>query len=89
MHIKDGFDLRDVCGEKLILARGIENINFSSLIRFNETSAYLWENLIGKEFSIEDMANLLIEEYEVEKETALNDATELIKKWIELNIIEK
>lgn len=89
MKQKEGFGLRNVCGEHVLVAEGIENINFSQIVSFNETSAYLWEKLEGKTFEIEDMVDLLCAEYEVTHEVAYHDCAELAKKWIEAGLIEK
>ena len=43
MKAKKGFNLRDVCGEQIIVAEGKENIDFSNIISMNESSAYLWK----------------------------------------------
>ena len=51
MKAKQGFKLRNICGEYIIVAEGESNIDFSNIISMNETSAYLWENIQGKEFS--------------------------------------
>lgn len=50
MKTKKGFNLRQVCGENVIVAEGAENIDFSSIISMNESSAYLWNSIQGKEF---------------------------------------
>ena len=42
MKIKDGFELREVCGEYVILSSGMENIDFSKIISLNESAAFLW-----------------------------------------------
>ena len=65
MKIKTGFELRDVCGEKVIIATGIENIDFSRMISLNESAAFLWENIQDKEFDAETLAELLLQEYEI------------------------
>ena len=48
MKIKEGFTLRDVCGEKVIIAEGLRNLNFSKLINLNESAAYIWNSLQEK-----------------------------------------
>ncbi len=88
MRIKQGFALHEICGENIIVAEGKENIDFNRIISLNETSAYLWKKLAGKEFTIQEMAELLCGEYEVEKEVALADCTELAEKWLSTGIIE-
>ena len=56
MKIKTGFELRDVCGEKVIIATGIENIDFSRMISLNESAAFLWENIQDKDFDTETLS---------------------------------
>ena len=53
MRTKKGFKLREVCGEKILLAEGVENIDFSDIISMNASSAYLWEQVDGKDFTVE------------------------------------
>lgn len=88
MKAKKGFNLRSVCGQKIVVAEGKENIDFSNIISMNESSAYLWENIQDKEFSTDDLARLLFEEYEVESDTAKADAESLVALWLKAGIIE-
>lgn len=81
MKIKDGFVLREMCGENIVAAEGLENINFNKLISLNESAAYLWKELCGKEFTIEEMAELLISRYEIDKELAMKDSANLCEAW--------
>ena len=90
MKAKKGFNLRSVCGEQIIVAEGKENIDFSNIISMNESSAYLWRLVQQREsFTIDDMADLLTEEYEVERETALADVKTLAEQWIAAGIVER
>lgn len=88
MKIKDGFVLREMCGENIVAAEGIENINFNKLISLNESAAYLWRELIGKEFTTEEMAELLIVRYGIDKELATTDSANLCEAWINAGIAE-
>lgn len=89
MKIKEGFELRTICGENIVVAKGIQNIDFNKIISLNESAAYLWRELQGKDFEAQDMAELLRLEYEVEEATALADAKELAKAWLEAGLIEQ
>ena len=89
MKIKKGFRLRTICGENVIVAEGIENIDFSKIISMNESSTYLWKSVGDNPFTTEDLANLLCEEYEVDKATALDDAKAVAGQWLEAGIIEE
>lgn len=89
MKAKKGFNLREVCGEQIIVAEGKENIDFSNIISMNESSAYLWKKVQQMEsFTADDLAQLLTEQYEVEYEVAQNDATTLADQWVEAGIVE-
>ena len=87
MKKKSGFVLRQVCGENIIVAEGKENIDFSSIIAMNESSAYLWEKIGKDSFTPESMATMLTEEYDIDNATALEDATTLARQWMEAGII--
>ena len=88
MKTKTGFVLRNVCGENIIVAEGKENIDFTKIISMNETAAYLWKNVEGKEFDSDTLMSLLINEYEVDDATANKDAKNIAKQWIEAGIAE-
>ena len=88
MKIKEGFELREICGEHIIVAKGIQNIDFNKIISLNESAAYLWKALAGKDFTPESMAELLLQEYDVDKATALADAQTLAQTWQDAGLAE-
>ena len=88
MKTKKGFNLRQVCGENVIVAGGVENSDFSSIISMNESSAYLWNNIQGKEFDKNDLVELLTQEYDVDADTAAKDVEALVAQWLKAGIIE-
>lgn len=87
MRIKPGFELRNVCGEQVIIAEGLENINFSKLIHLNESAAYVWQAVGNTDFTAESVADLLCKEYDVDHATALTDAQTLLSDWMEHGLI--
>ena len=90
MKIKEGFEIQNVCGEHIIVPTGAENVDYSKIISLNETAAYLWENIVPKEsFTIDDMTQLLLAEYEVEEDIAREDCASIVECWKELELIEE
>ena len=82
--------MQNVCGEHIIIPAGTENVDFSKIISLNPTAAYLWENAAKREsFTVEDLAELLLEEYEVEKEIALEDCQLIAETWKEMGLVEE
>ena len=88
MKINPNYKLRTLAGENVVFLQGKADVETSKLLTFNETSAWLWNNLQGKEFEIEDVAKLLLSEYEVDETTAKNDAEEWINTLKGYNIFE-
>ena len=88
MKIKNGFVLREMCGENIVAGEGLEHINFNKLISLNATAAFLWKALVGKEFTAEEMAQLLVDEYGIDMELALTDSKNLMQSWNEAGIAE-
>lgn len=88
MKTKDGFVLREMCGEYIISGEGLEHINFNKLISLNSTAAFLWNAVAGKEFTVEGMAQMLVDEYGIDMELALKDSAALCRSWMDAGIAE-
>lgn len=85
----EGLTLRHIASENVIVSQSQENINYSRIISLNETAAWLWESLPDTDFSRETLVELLLENYEVDEQTAKNDIEELIESWFKAGIIIK
>lgn len=76
--------------EHIITAEGVELINFNKMIALNESAAFLWESVQDKDsFTVETLADLLVEQYGIDKELALKDSAAVAAKWIEAGIAEE
>ena len=89
MKQKDGFVLRQVCGENVIVGEGLGAIDFGKLLSLNETAAWLWQKAkeLG-DFTVEQLADALCEEYEVDAETARHDVAQITAAWKESGVID-
>lgn len=89
MKVKKGLELQEVCGEFIIVPAGIENVDFSKIISLNETAADIWKSVAEmNEFSIDDMVKILLEQYEVDEETAREDCAKIAERWKEMGLTE-
>ncbi len=89
MKQKEGFVLRTVCGENVIVGEGLGTIDFGKLISLNETAAWLWKKAgeMG-DFDIDGLTAALCEEYEVTAEAARQDVEKMVAQWQQLGIVE-
>ena len=89
MKIKEGFVLREVCGERVIVGEGLSAINFGKLLALNETAAWLWKQAQDMgDFTIEALAEKLCEEYEVEADEAKADVEQMVAEWQNVGVLE-
>ena len=88
MKIKEGFELRSICGENIIIAHGKQNINFTKVSSLNESAADVWNALVGKAFTIDDMVKVITDTYDIDEATAKADCEKLLADWTEVGFIE-
>lgn len=88
MKIKDGFTLRSLCGEHIVIAEGLALVDFNKMLSLNDSAAYLWEQVKDKDFEIEDLVTLLTDRYEVSPDRAREDVTTMVSLWRENGILE-
>lgn len=88
LKIKDGYVLREVCGERVIMGEGLGAIDFGRLLCLNETAAWLWKE--AKEmgdFDVESLADRLCGEYDVTKDEARKDVADIIAEWQSVGVL--
>ena len=88
MKRKEGFVLREVCGEKVIVGEGLGAIDFGKLVSVNETAAWIWDKAGEQgEFTVDSICEALCDNYEVDPATARRDVEGLLDQWLKLGII--
>lgn len=78
MKIKDGFILRDVAGQTVVLPTG-DDLDLNMMITLNGTGKFLWEKLTN-ETSEANLVDALLAEYDVDEETAKAAVASFIAK---------
>jgi len=74
MKILPKYKVRRVSNENVVLVQGRNAGDMTTVIALNETSLYLWNELYGKDFELQDVVRLLMGRYDVEEATATKDA---------------
>lgn len=88
MKTKKGFILRSLGKEFILVAEGLEAADANSMVSMNESAAFLWKAVEGKEFDSTTLADLLVEEYDVTREVAEKDVASLIQTWRAAGVID-
>lgn len=91
MKFRESYKVRSIAGENVVIMQGTAGSDMTRIISLNDSALLLWNELQGKEFEVEDVANILIEAFEdkVDAATARRDAEAWVAKLHECNLIEE
>ena len=81
MQLKKNLRLRKVGSKYMIVDNSTEQVNMVDVYTMNETAAMLWQRFVEREFTPEEMVEVLCQEYEVTREQALADVEALLGEW--------
>ena len=85
MKLKDGFILRTVAGETVVLPTGGVT-NFDMMITLNDSGRFLWEHL-KNETNEAELIQALLAEYDVTEEVATQSVTAFVARLKELDFL--
>ena len=72
MRIEKEFILREIAGDYVIVPTGKTALEFNGLITVNELGAFIWKKM-QQDISEDNLVSAILDEYEVQEETARND----------------
>ena len=87
MRLNEGFVLKSMAGEYVIMPVGSNIAAFDGMVILNEVSAFIIKQLEKGDISREDLLELVLDEYEVDRETAKADLDELSDKLLGIGVI--
>ena len=88
MRVDKDFILREIAGDYVIIPTGNTVLTFNGLISVNEVGASLWK-MLQQDVTTEDLVAGILEEYNVDEETAREDIQEFLDELIKAQIIRE
>ena len=88
MKIKEGFMLRNVADNYVVVPMGKEAADFNGMITLNETGAFMWKCL-EKGCTKDELVTKVLEEYEAEEEQVIQSVERFVKEIEENDFAEK
>jgi len=85
---KDGFVLREVSDQTIIVPTGRLVIDFNCLITLNETGRWLWDHLDQFD-SAEALSDEMAIQFNVDRAVAQKDVEEFLSELLRLGIVER
>ncbi len=86
MRIKNGFVLREVAGQIMVIATGEASKDFHGMIKLNATGKVIWLAL-QEGLSEHAIAERLQEQFDVDFEKALQDTQTFLKQMEEMGFL--
>ena len=86
LKIKEGYVLKNIADNYVVVSVGEGNVDFNSMITTNETGAFLWE-ILEKGASKEDLVKAVLAEYDVDEAIVAADVDKFIQKLTDKNIL--
>lgn len=74
MKINERMKIRQVVGENVVIMPGVESTEMTRVVALNESAMLLYNALTGREFEVDDVVRMLVDEYEVDEDAARKDA---------------
>ena len=74
MRINEKMKIRNVAGENIVIIPSDDAADMTKVVALNESSLLLYNQLKGREFSLDDAVQLLLDNYDVDEATARKDA---------------
>ena len=87
MKIRDGFVLREVADQIVVVPTGQLVNEFQVMITLNSTGKFIWE-LLKEDITFEQIVIKLVEKYKIDEIKAKQDAEIFIEKLKTTNILE-
>lgn len=88
MKVRDGFILREVGGQPVVVAVGGASQYFNGMVKLNASGVFLFEQLM-EEKTENDLVKAMTEKYEVDEETARKDVQSFVETLVKPGIIEE
>ena len=87
MKTSNEFIMREIAGEYVLVPIGKRTLTFQGLVTMNEVGALIWE-MMEKESDIDQIVSGILDEYEVDEQTARKDVLDFIGFLKDCQIIE-
>lgn len=88
MKIRQGYKVREIAGENVVIMQGKAGADMTRIITFNDSALLLWNELQGKDFGLHDAVRVLTDNYEVDAAVAERDARAWIDRLTECKLVE-
>lgn len=88
MKIREGFTIRQIGDDNIVVALGKAAEQFRGIIRLNETGAFLFKKIQSGVDTEDALCKALTDEYDVDAETAARDVDSYVSRLQQAGVID-
>lgn len=88
IEIRKGIQLRQIGNRYMIVDTCAGNVNMSKVYSLNQTAAWIWQRVAEGCNTLDELAERLCQEYNVDKEVARRDLEKQLADWQAFGLIE-
>ena len=78
MKLREGFMLKKILDDHIVVPTGNNIVDFAVAVSLNETGAFLWHQL-EQEKTVDELSQALADEYEVSVQEVAQDVAEFVE----------
>lgn len=87
MKIKEGFVIREIAGQNVVIAVGAASKVFNGIIKLNDTGKIIWTKL-AEGATKEETVEAILSEYEIDRATVEADYDKFVNTLVGAGIVE-
>jgi hypothetical protein len=88
MRIKEGYAIKHIGSERVVIKQGRIGMDMTKVISFNPVSEWLWQEFASRDFTENEVASLLVEQYGIDAGEAVADVDRWIGQLTEAQLLE-
>ncbi|MDD3035075.1 MAG: PqqD family protein [Bacteroidales bacterium] len=87
MRLKENYNIRKIGDEYMMVSQSGSGLDYTRVVSLNSSAAFLIEKIKGRDFTVDDLTGLLVENYGIARERAEADANVLEEKMVKEGLV--
>ena len=89
MKISNEYILREVAGNNIVVPVGSKAIDFNAVCYLNEVGSFIFTTLQQNDLSFDELFDKILAEFEIDRDTVINDTKAYLDKLEKAKLLEK
>lgn len=87
MRLKENYNIRKIGDEYMMVSQSGSGLDYTRVVSLNGSAAFLIEKVKGRDFTVEELIGLLVENYGIARDIAKADVDVLVEKMVKEGLV--